>query len=57
MLFSISGGVQYTGGYYEYSKGDTMSTPGDTMSTLEAYHDECEDIMSTLGCSIHRGLS
>ena len=26
-----------------------MSTPGDIVSTPGAYHDECGDIMSTLG--------
>ena len=51
---STPGGVQYTGGYHEYS-GNTMSTqgvfstPGDIMSTLGACHDESGDIMSTLG--------
>ena len=34
MSVQYNGGVQYAGGY--------MSTPG-------AYHDECGDLMSTLG--------
>ena len=29
--------------------GETVSTLGDTVSTLGAYHDECWDIISTLG--------
>ena len=38
----------------EYTEGCSVhwgmfSTPGDTMSTLEVYHDECGDIISTVG--------
>ena len=41
---------------YMSTVGDTVSTPGG-VQYAGTYHDECGDIMSTVGCSIHRRIS
>ena len=66
---SAPGGVQYTGGYHEYTgecsvdrgyhgySGRCAVYWGITMSTLEGYHDECGGYHEyTGGCSVHWGF-
>ena len=46
-----------SGGYHEYIGGCSVHRR-DTMSTSGGYHEYIGgDIMSTWGCSVHRGIS
>ena len=55
-IIEYTGGIQYTKGYHEYTRGCSVQW-GDTMSIAGGYHDECGDIMSILWDVQYTGVS